>query len=284
MVRKGRYGIHNLSGGGQIDIPYAAEAVLASDDYLTEWNDIDVGSLTTVQRLPIGTILRRNGKVYAYTEFGGTVAVARLVSSELPDAVHDVLPPVAALAGATNFDITSPASGSADFIVNEYAGGTVYSGTGNGTPGYGYSIATHEALDISEAGTMNVVLAPSENLVVALAATDDMAFVKNPWKEVIISATTLIAPIVGVTLAAVVDGNFGWVGCKGLFPVLTAGSLINGEAVKISGTAGPVMIPEHEEATDAGRSRENTGNIGVCADIGANGEFSLIALNGLGVV
>lgn len=277
--RKGRYGVFNLSNGGQIEIPFVDSEVLASKDMMSEWNDIDVHDVTTVQRLPVGTIMKRHGKTYAYTEFGGTTAAGDLLQAEIVDPDHDVLAPVAAVAGATEFEVTMPGSGTDDFIVNEYAGGEVYAQV-NGSPGYSYHIARHDSGDISTTDTMTVVLAPGENLAVALAATDDLSFSKNPWKETIIHASPQTAIIVGVSLAIGADGSFGWLGVKGPHPVLTEGTVVVGYEVRPGETTdGTVTAQVYDEDVDA-----DQGIVGKVHNVGGDGEFSLIDLNGFGLV
>jgi hypothetical protein len=191
------------------------------------------------------------------------------------------LPPVAASAGATSFTITLPGSGSDDFVANEYAGGIVYAQV-NGTPGYAYEIATHEAGDISTSGTMEVFLVPGENLAVALSASDDMAFVKNPWKEVIIMPSPQTARIVGVAMAALTDGDYGWLGVKGPHPILMDGStaVLAGHAVRPSeDDDGAVATFEGDAA-----ALSDMGIVGQVADVGGDAGISLIDLNGLGLV
>ena len=278
-TRKGSYGVHNLSNGGQIKLPYVDGDVFPAKNLDNAWNDIDVHSVTTLQRFPVGTILGRHGKVYAYAEFGGTTAAGSLLQAEVPSTEQDALAPEATAAGATQVEITSPATGTNDIVLNEFAGGQMIAMV-NGSPGYSYTIAANEAMDISAAGNFLVTLAPGENLAVALAATDDLSFSKNPWKEVIIHGSPQTAMIVGVSLAIGADGSYGWLGVKGLFAVLTEGTVVIGYEVRPGETTdGTVTAQVYDEDVDA-----DQGVVGKVADVGGNGEFSLIALNGLGLV
>lgn len=281
-TRKGSYGVHNLSNGGRITIPYVDGEVFAAEDMRGDWNDIDVFDVDTSQRLPIGTILQKNARYWAYAEFGGVAAVATLCQAEVPAVLHDALAAVAASAGATEFKITSPASGADDFIKNEYAGGMVYAQV-NGSPGYGYGIARNAALDIGVAGTMLVTLNPGENLAVSLASTDDMAFIKNPWKEVIIHPSPPVAPVVGVTMALQADGQFGWLGVKGPHPVLTDATttaLVIGQYVRPSeDDDGAVALLDYDETGQGLRGR-----VGAIADVGGDGGYSLVNFFGFGLV
>lgn len=272
---KFRYGVHRLRNGELFYIPYVDKAVFDVGLQMpSNWSDIDVHDIDAAQNYPLGAQLRRGQRVWAYAEFGATAAAGDMMQSEGPDAVHDALAPTVTLAGATEFLVTSPASGSADIIVNEYAGGYVIAAV-NGSPGYMYGIATNAALDISEVATMEVVLNPSENLAVAFAATDDLAFVKNPWKEVIIAPTTLTAPMCGVSMAIQADGKFGWVGIEGPHAVLTKGVVVIGQPVSTStGQAGaitPWLIADTSAVVLA--------FAGITRDKGGDGEFSMVDLN-----
>ena len=277
-----RFGQFRFRNGVEMYIPWVDEAVFSLTQYGgRDWSDIDVHDVSSTQRFPIGTVLRKGTRWWAYAESGGTIAAARLAQGKIPMAAHDALAPVAASAGATSFTITLPGSGSDDFTANEYAGGIVYAQV-NGTPGYAYEIATHELGDISTSGTMEVFLAPGENLAVALATGDDMAFVKNPWKEVIIMASPQTARIVGVTTAAMADDEYGWLGVKGPHPILMDGStaVLAGHAVRPSeDDDGAVATFEGDTAAVS-----DMGIVGQVADIGGDAEISLIDLNGLGLV
>lgn len=277
-----RWGVHDLSNGRRIFLPATSPNKFAPGNLDSRWEDIDVFDVDTAARFPIGTQLRINNQVFMYCEFDATIAVGELVQASIPAAAHDALAAVAAAAGATSFSVTSPESGSDDFAANEYSGGMVYQQV-NGTPGYGYPIWEHDALDISATATMVVTLPPGWNLAVAMAATDDLAFIKNPAQEVIQQPTTITAPVLGPTLAAQADGQFGWVGIKGPHVVLTEGTIVIGQEVRPSETtAGSVAALDYDEADDA-----NLGNLGIVADVGATTEHSLVNfadINGLAAV
>ncbi len=271
-VSKFRYGVHRLRNGELFYIPYVDSSVFDVGLQMpSNWGDIDVHDIDSAQKYPLGTQLRRGTRVWAYAEFGGTTAAGDVVQSEGPDAVHDALAPEAADAGATEFLVTSPASGSADFILNEYAGGFVIAQV-NGSPGYSYGIATQAALDISETATMKVVLNPSENLAVAFTTSDDLAFVKNPWKEIIEMPTTLTGGLAGISMAVQADGQFGWVGIAGPHAVLTSGTVFIGQPVSVSDTTAGAIEPWLIADTSA----VELAFVGDVRDVGGDGEFSMI--------
>lgn len=201
--------------------------------------DIDLESSGTVQQFSIGTRLSDVwGRVFRYVEYGGTIAQASMVQGEAPDAVHDDLDlDTAAVAGDTSLKVASPASGTADFIADEYAAGWVYSELL--VSGIAYPIKSHLLWDISTSDVLTVDLwVPVRT---AIVVDCDLSFVKSKYKEVIISAVTPTASLIGSNAAnGAVDGDFGWVQSVGPAKVLGAGTLIIGDAVIGITTAGAV--------------------------------------------
>jgi hypothetical protein len=227
-------------------------------------------SSSTVQHFSLGTKLEDVwGRVYRYVEFGATIAQNSLVQAEGPDAVHDNLTLTNAVtAGDTSIVVTSPATGTADFIANEYAQGWVFSE--KLVSGGAYPIASHLLWDISVATDLTVELLTP--ILTAIAVGADLSFVKSKYKEVIISpATTATATNVGANVAnGAVDGDYGWVQTRGPAKLHTIGTVVIGDLVVPSGTAGAVM-PSAALETDGPI-------IGRVMNVGPTGEWSLIDL------
>lgn len=274
MVRR-LIGEFRLKSGAKIYIPPWAE----NGSYKTNWEDIDIYTVDTVQAYAIGTKLQIGNKTWAYAEFGGTTAAGDLVQSEIPHAERDALAAVAGSAGDKTITITSPATGTNDFAKDDHAGGEMLAMV-NGLPGYSYTILSHPAMDISEAGTTIFTLLEAWGTAVAVAATDDFSFSKNNFKEVVIHTSPQTAAIAGISMAVGADGSFGWLGVEGPHPILTEGTVTIGyEARPSEGTDGTVTLQDYDEADDA-----NLGTVGSIVDVGGSGEFSLINLNiGLGM-
>ena len=277
-----KYGEFRMNNGGKIYIPPHVEAVPGFASVVTNYNDIDVYEVTTARRFAIGTILTIGVQTWAYCEFGGTTAAGDLLQSELQAVAHDALAAVAGAAGDNTITITSPASGSDDFIVNEYSGGFMRAEV-NGSPGYQYPILSHPALDISAVATMVVTLLPGIGTAVAVAATDDFSFMKNPWMEPIIHPSPQTSIICGVSIGIGADGSFGWLGVKGPHAVKTEGTVVIAQEVIASitddGAVGAAVLTEGTPNTGG-----NQAPVGVVRDVGADTTFSTIDLNGLGLV
>ena len=273
------FGRHRLSNGVEIDIPHVDTAVFDPQTMRSDWNDIDVHDIDTVQRLPIGTVLKRGPRHFMYGSFAGTVTKGQGVQSSIPAAAHDALAPEATAVDSTSFEITSPASGSDDIEANEYANGYAYLQV-NGTPGYLYEIARNEAMDISATGNFLITLAPGNKLATALVVGDDIALIKHPAKDVVVMTTAGTGSFLGVSVENQVANQFGWIGVKGPHPAASEGTLIIGEEARTSeGTAGEFTPNDYSEATEADR-----GSVGRVLDIGGDNEFSLIGFYGAGIL
>jgi len=232
--------------------------------------DIDLEESPTVQRFSIGTKLEDVwGRAFRYVEFGGTIAQASMVQSEAPDAVHDDLDlDTAAVAGDTALVVASPASGTADFIADEYAQGWVFSELL--VSGIAYPIAAHLLWDISASVALTVDLFVPVRT--AIAANCDLSFVKSKYREVIISAVAPTASLIGANAAnGAVDGDFGWVQSVGPAKVLTAGTVVVGDGVIGITTAGAVAPAANTDAQEV--------KLGQVMNVGPTTEWSLIDLH-----
>ena len=105
MVRR-MYGEFRLKNGGQLYVPPWVETAPVNPK--TNWEDIDIYTVDTVQAYAIGTTLRIGSRTWAYAEFGGTTAAGDLLQAEVPATAHDALAAVAGSAGDNTITITSP--------------------------------------------------------------------------------------------------------------------------------------------------------------------------------
>ena len=232
-----RYASHviNRSDGTRLWVP--PDAVFAPIQALP--TDIDVELTGATQLFSLGTQMEDIwGRVFRYVEHGGTIAQNSMVDAEIPDVDHDNFDLVTAVvAGDTSILVDSPEAGTADFIVNEYAQGWVNAELVVG--GIAYPIASHALWDISATTDLTVYL--FKPIRTAIAVNCDLSFTKSKFKEVIIAAAAAASQVVGVNSGSgAVDGRFGWVQTRGPAKVLTAGTVILGEAVVVITTAGAV--------------------------------------------
>jgi hypothetical protein len=237
--------------------------------------DINIEDTPSTQQWSIGTRLEDIwGRVFRYCEVGGTIAQNSLSQAEVPDAVHDALNLTTAVtAGDTSVEVNSPESGTADFIVNEYAQGWLYSETLE--PGIAYPISDHLAWDISTTTDLTVNLFHA--IQTAMVAACALEFVKSKFKEIIVHPAPQTAAVNGVMQGSgAVDGDFAWIQTRGPCKILTdAGTAtVIGYAVRPSeDDDGAIALQDYDEADDA-----NQGTIGRMMNIGGDGNWSLVDL------
>jgi hypothetical protein len=224
--------------------------------------DVNLESSDSTQQFSKGTRLEDAwGRVFRYVEYGATIAQASMVQAEGPNGSDDDLDIVAASAGDTSVVTTTTGSVS----VNEYAQGWVYAE--QVVSGIAYPISDHLVYS-SAAMTFNLFV-PIRTAIVADA---DISLVKSKYSEVIISGVAPSASVIGANAAhGAVDGDFGWVQTVGPAKVLTAGTVVIGDAVIGITTAGAVA--------PAGNTDAQEPQLGQVMNVGPNTEWSLIDLH-----
>jgi hypothetical protein len=204
----------------------------------------------------------RDGRVFRYAKAGGSDLVVGNVlqgPAELTD--HDTLSVSAAAVGATSVSLTN--GGTNALTANQYAGGWLVVDT---TPGEGYAYAIDSHPAAATGATCVITLAKDTPIQVALTTSSKVTLVMNPYKGVIQSpVTTLTGPVVGVCVAVIGDGEYGWIGVEGTFPTLIAGTPGPGLGVVVPATAaGAVVVDGAASATPV---------IGVMQVTGVNGKI-----------
>lgn len=238
-------------------------------------SEIDIYTIDTTQRFPLGTKILIGDDGYRYVEFGGTTVAGDMIQAEGPDAAHDDL--AAGTDGSVSgvsasFSASSKIINISDtitLVLDEYAGGYMKMENDTGQ-GYRYMIESHDA------PASDALFVIKHGLAVAIDATTDIALVKSRWKEVIQMPITLTAAVVGASLGVGADGSFGWVQSKGVAAVLTDGAVVIGQAVMPSnGLAGAVEALAFTEGTP---NVTINPPIGYVVDVGPTTEYSLIQL------
>lgn len=208
---------------------------------------IETTNFDTTQRHPLGTVaLSRDGRVFRYSTAGGAALVAgNVIQGAAPIANHLALTAVIEAIGAGSIqDPITVTPGATAGAANLYAEGMLCISDGTGV-GYAYRIGGHAAITASTA--FNLFLDPDDRITVALDATSRYGLHHNPFKNVIIAATTVTAPVVGgavsVLAANTTAQNYGWLQTRGPFPALINGTPGVGIGVVSSATtAGAVDV------------------------------------------
>ena len=72
----------------------------------------------------------------------------------------------------------------------------------------------------AETGTIDLY----SPLAIAIGAADTISYIRNTWRNVIISATTLTGLVAGVSVVVIAASGFGWLQTQGPCLVQTSGS------------------------------------------------------------
>lgn len=183
--------------------------------------------VTTTQRHPLGTMgVSKDGRIFRYASVGATDTVAgSIYQSAAPIANHLALTSAAQNIGdgyPVPIVVTPAGTGGA---ANLYAEG--YLGVDT-TPsnGLSYRISGHPAITASVA--FNLYLDPDERLQLAFTTATRYGLFHNPWKTVIVAATTVTASVCGGAPVIITGNgtseNFGWLQTRGHFQALINGT------------------------------------------------------------
>lgn len=170
-----------------------------------------------------------DGRRFRYGSAGASDTVAgSLYQSAAPVANHLAnTPPVVAI-GATSFVYTPGATVGA---ANLYAEGNLQVDTTPGN-GYTYAVSGHGAIASATAFTLYL----KDAIQVALTASSRVGLMTNPMKNVIVAATTVTAPAVGVSPCIITATQYGWIQTWGPCSALINGTPAIGTGVVSSAT------------------------------------------------
>lgn len=201
------------------------------------WN---TNVVTTTQRHPLGSIaISKDGRVFRYSSVGATdTVVGSIYQSAAPIANHLALTAAAqAIGDGTGKNPIVVTPGATAGAANLYAEGTLMVDTTPGN-GYSYRISGHAAITASTA--FNLFLDSDETIQVALTTSSRYGLHHNPFKTVIVAATTVTASACGGA-GVIITGNgtsenFGWLQTRGPFAGLINGTPAVGTGLVTSAT------------------------------------------------
>jgi hypothetical protein len=218
-----------------------------------------------------------DGRVFRYSLMAGTIGVAgNLYSTVAPEANHDELAVDTARAvGAQQISCTL---GTVAAAVDLYAEGYAIVNKAAGI-GHLYWIERawkegqgHEAAAASAVITLN--LASPSSVKVALTTSSELTLLQNKFKNVVITATTVVAGVVGVAPWAATAEQFCWLQTGGPAAVFTNGAVVIGQHVREAGATAPGAV----QALDRDGTHENEAEVGIVLEVGATTEMSIIDL------
>jgi hypothetical protein len=221
---------------------------------------------SVTQKEKLGTVrYTEDGRCFAYARAGGVALGAGALTQSAPidsNAHNEALSSAqSAAVGATSVTVTFGGAVTADY----YKDGWMHINDATGE-GHIYRVKGHPA------GTAGVTVTLYDPIRVALvASTSEWTMTANVQNLVVICPTTLTGVPAGVPLIPVDINYYFWNQVKGPCPVLTDGTLAQGELVAVSnGTAGSVEAAVFATTLDTA--------VGLCMQVNATTEYSLIML------
>ena len=193
-------------------------------------------SETSSQKHVLGTrMVLPDGRVYRYVETAGTnIAGGAVVQAAAGTAAHDQdLIVVAASAGDTTVTINT----SGTYTKDQYKDGYMHINSGTGA-GEVYRIKSNTA--VSGATGMVLTLDEEDGLATALtagASNCEVGLSTNPYKDVIISPTTVTNVAVGVAPTLLTADYYGWIQTWGPAAVLANAAGVIGQHVRVGGAS-----------------------------------------------
>lgn len=229
-----------------------------------------------------------DGRSFRFGRTGGTTLVAgTLQQSSVPVANHIGQTIVTASAvGATSIPFTL-AGTAMDYDL--YGNGIISIESGGTGKGFYYPIASRSLANAAASAAITVPLQGGYSVNPAINTSDVASLIMNPWRNVVIQATAVTAPVCGVAnVAATTSGTINvaggnakgttmgqltWLQTSGLCLVRTdASTVVAGQPVSASTTtAGDVML-----STTA--STAVAPIVGQCVRVAASGAWSTISL------
>jgi hypothetical protein len=206
-------------------------------------SEIDLNESGTVAKRALGfKVEDAQGKIYRWAHFGASTNRGLLVSNDLSesslvDSDNIVLAPASCVntddgkIGSRFVEITL-----ASVTAGMYAGGQ-FGITDDTGEGYTYDIVGNTATGDPATGTFRLELA--RPLAVALDATSDICIMGSPYAN-LEGATTADIAVVGVSMATMAEGDYGWIMTKGQAVILDQGTTTIGTQVMIGSAAGSV--------------------------------------------
>ncbi|MEE9149928.1 MAG: hypothetical protein V3U27_21330 [Candidatus Tectomicrobia bacterium] len=201
------------------------------------------------QLYPIGQKAEStDGSIYRYTLMGSTIGIANnLYQAAVPtnnwlSQTHTI----EATAGDTSISFED---GGTTFTVNQAAGGTVLFEETDDLGGI-YRIKSNTATAVAET-IMQFEDGVTVQTTMAVAASNVMTFLLNPWSATIVVPTTTPTAIhAGIPRVIIAASAYGWLQTRGVASCLIIGVVVKGNPVITAGTtAGSVGPPASQTTT-----------------------------------
>lgn len=231
--------------------------------------DQDIAEASAVQNFQLNARKQIGPSIYRYGLAGAVdIPLGVLCQAPVPAAVHHDLVPSASYAAGTR--LVELTIGAANIAANEYAGGWLHVNDGTGQ-GQVFRILSHPAA----VGGATCVFTLVDPITTAFDVANTLcAITANPYRQAIIHPSPPTAKLVGVPVAAIAAGYYGWFQTRGPAAVLTDGTLYIYQQVRPSDAVdGAVKHAIQEIATGStAAAAMDAGKTGALAEDSAGAE------------
>ena len=215
-----------------------------------------------------------DGSIFRYTQMGATLGVAnKLYQSSLPvDNWRTILHTVALAVGDTEISFNDDGTA---FVANEAAGGTIIAEE-TADLGHIYRVKSNIATASNET-IMQLEDGVTVQVAVAVDTANVLTFIKNPWKDVLITPTAATtAGYAGVPRVVIAIAAYGWLQTRGpcscLIETDTSALLVGNGVHSSLDVAGAVSLHD-EVATEI-----DVAHLGFCLNTAPTADFGHIFL------
>jgi len=217
--------------------------------------DQAICEVSTIQNFELGTPRVIGECKYRYGLAGAVdIALGVLCQAPVPAAVHHDLVPLASYAAGVR--LVGLTIGAANIAADEYAGGCLHVNDGTGQ-GQVKKILSHPAALSGATCVFTLVDPLTTALDIALSLC---AITRNPYNQAIIHPSPPTAQLVGVPVAAIVAGRYGWFQTRGPAAVLTQGTLYIYQQVRPSATIDGAVAHAIQQITMGSTAAAACGN------------------------
>lgn len=227
----------------------------------------DIYKQSSVQLEALGTLrVLSDGRAFAYARAGAVaLAAGKLTQAAAPSAnANDETVAASAAVGDMSISVTFGGAVTADFYKDGYL--WVNDDTGEA---HVYRVRSHAA------GTTAVIVYLKDPIRVAVTAgSGTVSLIQNPQDLVIVLPTTATSVPIGVPPIPVDINYYFWNQVKGPCSILTDGTVVIGQHVRLSDATAGAVEPLDRDGTD-----ENEAEIGTVLSVNATTEYSLIMLD-----
>lgn len=241
-------------------------------------NEFDLNESGTVAKRPLGfKVEDAQGTIYRWCHFGAATNRGLLVSQDISesgvvDTDNAIIAPASCINAGDNtigsrfVELTLAAA-----TAGQYSGGKLVITDDTGE-GYTYNILWSTATDDPTTG--NIRLELERPLAATLAADSDFCILGSRYGNLEAATTTDIHPV-GVTMATMAAGDYGWVMTKGQCACLDQGTTTIGTDLMIGSVAGSVTDRSYTVAGGRGVLEK----VGVCIVAGDDTGHAGIRIN-----